>query len=291
MSAPSTTTETTEAAAAPAPPKALEIRPLQPTDFGPTVDLVSEAYLHRRSLANIYIFRHPYFFASIIPLLAFIFGRYSIVTDLGNVMLLSIGLVMAVMSLFARITDPLKEMAKSIVKGDFLSLSDTALVANYGEQVIGVVSLKYVNLADYNSAVQDGGSGKILEGPAGVAPSAESDVSSKRSSTTTSKKSKKDKDARHAIITSWTVVRRYRHVGLGSDLIGQALEVAKKDGIESLLIQCLSLEKEAAKSLRRNGFELVSSAKLPGGLGRLGIRTDTYAIDVKGWAKAAAKSK
>ncbi|KAK9381603.1 uncharacterized protein V2V93DRAFT_367378 [Kockiozyma suomiensis] len=275
-----TTTETSEPGGATAPSKQLSIRSPANDEVNDTVALVSAAYLHRRGLANIYIFSHPYFFASLIPLFAFVFGRYSIIHDTGNVIMLTAGFAMAVMSLFARVTDPLQDMAKNIAKGEFLTLSDVSRVAVFGKEIVGVISLKYVNMTDYNLAVESSGSGKILEGPAGLKaePDTESPSPSERS---TRSSAKPKKEFHHGIITSWTVVRRYRHVGLGSDLLAQVLQIAAQDKIESVLIQCLSLEKEAAKSLKANGFHLVSSTKLPGGLGRLRVSTDTYSIDVK----------
>ncbi|KAK9489310.1 hypothetical protein V1508DRAFT_428418 [Lipomyces doorenjongii] len=248
------------------PSKHLLIRRYVPTDHTSAVKLVAEGYAQRRSLANSRIFRHPYFYTVLLPLLAIVFAQYDIKENLGTVILLTSGIIMAVMSLVGRITDPLLDVARDITRGDFLENADYAFVAIYGEELIGVCSMQYVELADHSA-----------KDPLNVA-NVVSPSTGKRKSKIASRNEKQ-----HAILSSWAVLRRYRNVGMGSDLLGYILQVASQDRADSLLVQCSSLESRARKTLKSRGFSIVSVTPLPGNLGRLGIKTETWSINPIEW--------
>ncbi|KAK9244643.1 hypothetical protein V1506DRAFT_540780 [Lipomyces tetrasporus] len=267
-------TTTTPAASSPPSPspgsdtqsKHLLIRRYVPTDHTAAVKLVADGYAQRRSLANSRIFRHPYFYTVLLPLLAVVFAQYDVKESLGTVILLTSGIIMAVMSLVGRITDPLLDVARDITRGDFLENADYAFVAIYGEELIGVCSMQHVELADHSA--------KDPLNAANVVPPATGQRKSKSSS----------QKKQHAILSSWAVLRRYRNVGMGSDLLSYILQVAAQDGAESLLVQCCSLESRARKTLKGQGFSIVSETPLPGNLGRVGIKTETWSISPIEWA-------
>ncbi|KAK9366331.1 hypothetical protein V1509DRAFT_630026 [Lipomyces kononenkoae] len=250
-------------------PKHLLIRRYVPTDHTAAVTLIADGHAQRRSLANMYIFRHPYFYTVMLPLVAVVFVQYDIKENLGTVILLTSGIIMALMSLVGRMTDPLLNIARDIAKADFLENADYAFVAIYGEELIGVCSMQYIELADHN-AKDPLNADNVIASTAG-----------KRKSTTASQEKKKHK----AMLSSWTVIRRYRNVGMGSDLLGYILQVAAQDKAESLLVQCSSLESRARKTLQVKGFSTVSETPLPGNLGRLGIKTETWSINPTQWVK------
>ncbi|KAK9235826.1 hypothetical protein V1525DRAFT_408804 [Lipomyces kononenkoae] len=246
--------------------KHLLIRRYVPTDHTSAVTLIADGHAQRRSLANMHIFQHPYFYTVMLPLVAVVFVQYDIKENLGTVILLTSGIIMALMSLVGRMTDPLLNVARDIAKGDFLENADYAFVAIYGEELIGVCSMQYIELAD-DSAKDPLNAANV------VAPTA-----GKRKSRAASQGKKQ-----HAMLSSWTVIRRYRNVGLGSDLLGYILQVAAQDKADSLLVQCSSLESRARKTLKAKGFSIVSKTPLPGNLGRLGIKTETWSINPTQW--------
>ncbi|KAK9460937.1 uncharacterized protein V1516DRAFT_674531 [Lipomyces oligophaga] len=261
--------------------KALSIREYnKPHDKPRAMELVGEAYAQRQSLANIYIFKHPYFIASLIPLAAFIFYRYDLLDDFGTIILLSAGLLMAMFSLFARITDSLKEITEGLMQDPFLDDADLAYVAVYGDKPIAVVSVKYIELNEYEAVLKTAQkqNSDILAGSTATLTTSKLSASSQTPSRVTRSSAKHP--SRQAIITSWTVLKRYRRVGLGSDLIAKVVEAVKKDSIKNILIQCLSLEVAAIETLKKSGFQLVSHAKLNGALGRLGVETMTFSLQV-----------
>ncbi|KAK9480234.1 hypothetical protein V1514DRAFT_325837 [Lipomyces japonicus] len=231
------------------------------TDRDAALKLAVDGFSQRRNLANRHIIKHPYFWTALLPLVAFILYRYNPVEELGSAVLFLSGIVMAGLSLVGRMTEPLQQQARDVKKSAFLDKADYAFIAVYGDEVVGVISLQFVELSDLSAPYAD-------------------------SNTTGAKKSKKAPVKKtHAIISSWSVTKRYRHVGLGNDLLSKTLEVAKHDKAESVLVQCSSLEVSAKKTLRKNGFENVAETKVPGHLGRVGVATETWSLYPRAWVK------
>ncbi|ODQ67261.1 hypothetical protein NADFUDRAFT_49698 [Nadsonia fulvescens var. elongata DSM 6958] len=80
-----------------------------------------------------------------------------------------------------------------------------------------------------------------------------------------------------ANITSWTSLRRYRKLGLGTDLLYWCLDQARKEpGIKKVTISCLNLEKEAESLLAKKDFKQIKSTRVKGPLGFFGITEDTW---------------
>ncbi|KAK9451181.1 uncharacterized protein V1518DRAFT_412752 [Limtongia smithiae] len=267
------------------PAKHLLLRRYTPADRVGALVLVGETTSERRSLANRYLFRHPMFLVSLVPLFAFVFKRFDLVQDLGTVVLLMMGFVMAVMSLFSRLTEELREKTNEVVKGKFLEEADYGFVALYGNKIIGVVTMKYVEIKDKEDIDPLTHASTNASSTATARPSITARAVPGSPSTAASKKSTAAAADKLGIVTSWAVVKRYRHVGLGADLLSYVLRAAAQDKCSSVLVQILSLEAAARSSLVEIGFDVLSVTKLAGALGKLGVALETYAIAPLEWAK------
>ncbi|KAK9456765.1 hypothetical protein V1511DRAFT_486577 [Dipodascopsis uninucleata] len=236
-----------------------------PTDHKGAMKLIADGYAERRSTANKSIITRWQFYAFCTPLIGCVFFKYNHLQDLGTILLLVCGIFLAMMSLVGRITDPLRDQARDVFKStDFLGAADYGFVAIYGSDVVGVCTLQFVEIQD----------------PSSPDPLQSGNIIAKAKLT-------KGKKRYHAIITSWNVLKKYRRVGLGSDLLTQALEVAKQDRALGVYVQCSSLEHAACSAFKSFGFKLIASIRLPGNLGRTGIATETWLLDPEKWSKEA----
>ncbi|KAK9471468.1 uncharacterized protein V1510DRAFT_420007 [Dipodascopsis tothii] len=253
--------------------KPLLIRRYTPADRDQAVKLVVDNYSERRPLANMHVLKSAPFYAVLVPLVGTVLMQYSLRDDLGTVLLLVSGIVMAALSLVDRLGSALSTAARNTIKSasDFLARAEYAFVAIYGDSIVGVTSMHVVELAD--AAAAD--------------PLAPENLTYAKSGARTRSRAaaspKKGGRKHHGLISSWGVLKRYRGVGLGSDLMEKLLEVAAETGMTSVLIQTSSLERQTQRALQANSFEPVASFPLPGALGWLGVRMETWAVDPAAW--------
>lgn len=92
-----------------------------------------------------------------------------------------------------------------------------------------------------------------------------------------------DEDSGDWKIKGWSVLRRYRHTGLGIDTMDWLINSIKESGAKKFKVgvTTISVEVPAKKLLAKKGFKLVKSTPLPGIRGSIyGLTNDEWVLEI-----------
>lgn len=250
--------------------------------------LLTDAQAQRRNLSNRVMYSSGTFFGVYILLASFIIYKIrqrSIQNDMimewGTLLLSLSGLAMALISLASRYTDDAIKKAEKMNIDEIFGADKDVLTFIYNEIVVGVVSVRRT------SGDRDGK--QLLQ-------KAAKKLAEKRSTMTQEELEKYEKIESAkvdvlpivaddtALVAGWSVLKKYRGIGMGKDLLDKAEDIARtKFHAKKLVVITESIEASANAVLAKKGYKKTKSTVVKG------LRGSWFKISEFVWTKNLTK--
>lgn len=248
--------------------------------------LVTDAQAQRKNLSNNVIFSNRTFISSTLLIAAFIIFKIrtrddGVTMDWGLLLLSLTGFFMAMFSLAGRYTEEIVNIAERMDIREIFSPDSEVFGFIYNNVVVGVISVKRPhNDEEGIKAIKASEKALEIENKAKSPEDREFDEKQQADKI----KIFHDYSDGTALITGWSVLRRYRGIGLGHDLLDKAIDVATNQyHAKKLVAVCESTEKPAIAVLKSRGFYLRKEALCRG------YRGKWFQIKEYTWAKNLTK--
>lgn len=231
--------------------------------------LLTDAQAQRRNLSNKVMYTNRTFISSFLLLAAFIIYKIrqrstenGLMMEWGSLLLSLAGLAMGMFSLASKYTEETVNKAERMDIDEIFGVDKDVFAFVYNNIVVGVVAVRRTPTDP---------EGKLLleKAEEALAKKCEAmdEFQLKRY-----KAMKNDKikilhtvPDNAALIAGWAVLKKYRGIGMGKDLLKKAEEIAfEKFHAERLIVVTESIEVPANKLLTKNGYKTIQSAKCKG---------------------------
>lgn len=229
--------------------------------------LATDVQAQRRNLTNNVIIRNPTFVGTVCLLAGFIIFNIRKRSepghlDWGTLILSLAGLCMAMISLVGRYTEEIIAKAERMDIQEVFGADKDVFAFIFNDILVGEVAVRRTPADE---------EGKKLLKEAAKRREAEIKKMSEDELEQYEETQKEKINTLHsvpddtALVASWAVLRRYRSIGLGQDLLKKAEEVAlNKFGAKKIVAVCESTELPAIAILKKRGFKKTQSAKCKG---------------------------
>ena len=198
--------------------------------------LIADSIAQQRQVHAYALIFHPLIVALWVALLAicaqFLYKGYW--GDLLLVFTTWAGIVTAVLLAIRLLTSPYLEYAEQVGTYKWLGKDSDMIVSKYGEEIIGAVII-LITKSDSNIAA--------LEPSPSSTPSG-------RSKATSPSKSSRSKAPLRGLIRGWAVRIRYRHKGIGTGLLEEAVRYCKSEGVNPQIEGSIEFADDHANSRR-----------------------------------------
>lgn len=250
--------------------------------------LATDAQAQRRNLSNNVVYRSPLFLSTFVLLVSFVVYqlrlravRNGLVMEWGTLMLSVSGIAMALFSVVSRYTENIITKAEQMDYDEVFGPDVEVYAMTYKVAVVGVCAVRRPGSDRQGKALLD---------------KFEKQKQQKRAKMDEDEREEDDKfeaaktkvlpklnDNSAALVTAWSVIRRYRKVGLGTDLLGKVEEVAAKEfKAKKMVVFTETIEIPANAVLKKRGYKRVKSVKVQGMRGKwFGIEEITWEKELK----------
>lgn len=231
--------------------------------------LTTDAQAQRRNLSNNLIYRNSTFLGSFFLMASFIIYKLrqralqnDLTMEWGTLMLSISGLAMAMFSAVSKYTEEIINKAERMDIDEIFGADKDVFVMIYKTMVVAVLSVRRTPADE---------EGKLLlkeetEAKELKLKEMDSFEREKHESIQSNKiKVLHTVPDNTALVAAWTVLRRYRGIGLGKDLLSKAEEIAKnKFKANKIVVVTESTEIPANSILQKKGYKKTQSAKCKG---------------------------
>ena len=178
--------------------------------------LIADGVAQQRQFVSRQLIFHPAVVAVAIAILA-VCAQFLYHGDLGDLLLVGTtwsGVIVAILLGIRFVTGPYLEFAEQTGTWRWLGKDSDMIITKFGDEYIGA-AVVHITKSESNRC---------------NAPSS-TDTSSPTSKRQTKKSANSGRHPLRVLIRAWTVKRRYRHKGIGHDLLEAAIRLAKSKGV------------------------------------------------------------
>ncbi|VVT43582.1 uncharacterized protein SAPINGB_P000049 [Magnusiomyces paraingens] len=233
--------------------------------------VVTDAQAQRRNLTNNVIIKNKLFISSFFLIAAFIVYRIrmradSFGMDWGMLIMSLGGFGIAMFSIVGRYTEEIIAIAERMDIDEIFAPDVEAFSFIYKNLVVGTVAIKPP--PDYKPG-QEAVASALEKSTEAIAKMTDEEKKRYDEERETKIKIYHKQPEGTAMLTAWTALRRYRGIGMGSDLLDKAIAVARDQfGAKAITALCESTEKPAIAVLKKKGFVLVDTKLTRGQRGK-----------------------